>query len=344
MSVLGLAVSLGARAARGDLLNPGAFTSLGTLNLTGGSYTFNTTSDTLNGPGGTVLFTGTTYNGIAVFDFSGITISGGSITATGNFPLALLSRGDILMNGTIDVSANSAVGGPGGGAGGVMSHDIIGTGGGPGGGSSSAGGGFGGPGGFAPYLSGPPGATYGNLLVSLQGGSGGGGGGGFPFAGGGGGGGIEMGAVGNISIGGGGILANGGAGHGGHRGAANGSGGGSGGGILLHGDSVSLTSILSAKGGAGGSGFVTGDGGGGGGGRVAIVVGPGGFSGNTLDIKVDGGPPGTYNPPGMFSAAAGGAGQSIITAVPEPSSLVLLGTGVAALLGYAARRRARTRA
>jgi hypothetical protein len=31
----------------------------------------------------TVLFTGVTSNGIAVFDFSGVTIGGGTFTATG---------------------------------------------------------------------------------------------------------------------------------------------------------------------------------------------------------------------------------------------------------------------
>ncbi|MGD0043193.1 MAG: hypothetical protein ABSE84_22795, partial [Isosphaeraceae bacterium] len=104
VGVLGLAVALGAPAVRGDLLNPDAFSSLGTLNITGGSYAFNTTTDTLSDSSGTVLFTGVPYNGIAVFDFSQIALSGATFTATGSGPLALLSQGDInFTGGTINV-------------------------------------------------------------------------------------------------------------------------------------------------------------------------------------------------------------------------------------------------
>src|SRR5215467_3866915 len=86
-------------AARGGPLNPGAFTPLGTLNISSGSYTFNTTTDQLLDSSNNVLFTGVTFNGIAVFDFSGITISGGTFTGTGGNPLALLSQGNISLTG-----------------------------------------------------------------------------------------------------------------------------------------------------------------------------------------------------------------------------------------------------
>jgi hypothetical protein len=97
VAVLGLALAVGPAEARGGPLNPGAFPSLGTLNITGGSYyTFNTATDQLlDSSNNHVLFTGVTSNGIAVFDFSQIVIGGGTFTATGSNPLALLSQGGI---------------------------------------------------------------------------------------------------------------------------------------------------------------------------------------------------------------------------------------------------------
>src|SRR3954451_18057863 len=95
---------LAVRASAGPL-NPLDFQSLSTLNLSTGSYTFNTTTDQLLDSNKNVLFTGVTSNGIAVFDFNQVVIGGGTFTATGSNPLALLSRGDIIVNGTIDVSS-----------------------------------------------------------------------------------------------------------------------------------------------------------------------------------------------------------------------------------------------
>src|SRR5262245_4956922 len=101
-------LALAAAAARGGPLDPNAFTPLGTLNIPSGSYTFNTTTDQLLDSSNNVLFTGVTFNGIAVFDFSGITISGGTFTVTGSVnsstgmtgqPLALLSQGNISFTG-----------------------------------------------------------------------------------------------------------------------------------------------------------------------------------------------------------------------------------------------------
>jgi hypothetical protein len=113
VAALGLAVAVGAPRARGGPLDPGAFTPLGALNITSGSYTFNTTTDQLLDSSNHVLFTGVTFNGIAVFDFSGITISGGNLSATGTNPLALMSQGDIrFTGGSINLD-----GGPGGAGG-----------------------------------------------------------------------------------------------------------------------------------------------------------------------------------------------------------------------------------
>ena len=122
-AVLGFAVAVGSPMARGGPLDPGAFTSLGTLNISSGSYTFNTTDAQLLDSSNNVLFQGVIYNGIAVFDFSQIAISGGTITTTGFLtptpgvlgqPLALLSQGDISFTGgsiNLDGTNGGATGG-----------------------------------------------------------------------------------------------------------------------------------------------------------------------------------------------------------------------------------------
>lgn len=224
---------------------------------------------------------------IAVFPFSDVTIqSGVTLRAIGSRPLALLSSGDITVDGTIDVSAYSdpadvlnlggafgeRLAGAGGGHGGNVSSlngaAAAGAPASPNGyglapstiGNSERGGGggaFGGNGGpgreGSTAVAALAGVAYGDLSIGIQGGSGGGaapdGGGLGPASGGGGGGGIELGAAGDIDITGQ-VLANGGAGI-----ALNaatgigGGGGGAGGGILLHGDEVTVTGTLSARGG-----------------------------------------------------------------------------------------------
>jgi hypothetical protein len=293
-------------------------------------------------PFGPTLLTGVVYNGIAVFDFSTIKVDSDQVfVGTGTLPLALLSRGDINLNGTIDVSAPPAVnnnfpspGGPGGfdsahgpgaGASGFPTNN--------GGFVAPGGGGFGGAGGngglvtvgpngnpIVTFAGGAPGgSSYGNLGILLQGGSGGGnifnraG----LFFGGGGGGAIEVGAVGGITIAGS-ILANGGSG----MSAAS---GGSGGGIFLHGDSVALSGVLSAEGG-GNPNFD--GGGGGGGGRVDILTGPGGFTGNVGGINVSGGAGGTF----LFNEPLSADGAPGVAPIPEPASLVLVSVGMLGVL------------
>jgi hypothetical protein len=324
-AVLGLAVAVGAPRARGGPLDPGAFTPLGTLNISGGSYTFNTTTDQLLDSSNNVLFTGVTFNGIAVFDFSQITISGGTFTATGSVgstgmigqPLALLSQGDINFTGgsiNLDGGGGSNVGhaGGAGGSGGFSggSSSISG----PGGGGGGFGGGPGGPGGPG------GGRPYGDLNVQLIGGSGGGSG--SAGGGGGGGGAIELGASGSLTINGGTIAAGGGHGAGGLGGPN--AGGGSGGGIFLHAASVSLagSNVLNVSGGDGGSGVGLGGAGGGGGGRILILTE-------------------LYKNTGTFNLAGGGGGggaAGVLTITPEPSGLILLAMALPAA-AYALRGR-----
>jgi hypothetical protein len=337
--VLGLAVALGTPMARGGgPLDPGAFPSLGTLNISGGSYTFNTTTDQLLDSSNNVLFTGVTFNGIAVFDFSQITIGGGTIGSTGSQPLALLSQGDIRSTGSsIYLNGGSYfsayIAGPGGYNGGGPG----GAGAGPGGGGAGyggrvplggGGGGFGGRGGSGGSggVNFPGGPPYGDLGTKLEGGSGGGAG----SSGGGGGGAIELGAIGSITINGGTIQAEGSS-------PQNG-GGGAGGGIFLHANSVSLigsssSDLLDVSGGYGGSLFGGSYAGGGGGGRILILANSYSASGPRL-FNLAGGSGGSV-PPGQ-----GFGGVLTISIVPEPSSLVLLATALPAV-AYALRRRAR---
>ncbi|MBV8554199.1 MAG: hypothetical protein JO116_01455 [Planctomycetaceae bacterium] len=361
VSVLAVGLWLGAVGwVRADPLNPLDFASLGAFPTAPGGYTINTSgTPTLTVPGGTL--TGVVSHGIAVFDFDAINItSQQGFFGTGSLPLALLSRSDLTINGTIDVSAPGGFdprGGPGGFGGGSNGPDAGGSGPGGGGGGpftpisvpqppygptinyrlfgGGGGGGFGGPGNAGMPVSVPGGGVgggsggraYADLLGQLQGGSGGGTGVNSP--GGGGGGAIELGAVGNISVKGS-VLANGGS-------AifssfdVGGSGGGAGGGIFLHGEGVTLSGLLSAIGGGGGSSggdgryfplvVLWGAGGSGGGGQVVIDPGAGGFTNRGGAIDV---------------------GNGTIKVVPEPAGLVLLGLGLLGVLGGArsASRRA----
>jgi hypothetical protein len=260
---------------------------------------------------------------IAVFTFNSLNVPAGVLighAANANSrPVALLAHGSITIDGTVNVGGSNGSGlhnggnaGPGGGGGGGGGGNRPGSGGlgfvngangslldvGDGGsvvvggggtsGHSDAhggGGAFGGNGGNS-IFNGIGGTAYGDLALTLQGGSGGAGGGttasGTGGGGGGGGGGaVEIGALGNITLGGT-VLANGGAGT---RNLGDG-GGGAGGGILVHAPTVSLSGNLNA---IGGGSFP--NGGGGGGGRVLILTADGTLADGSLatNVNVSGG-------------------------------------------------------
>lgn len=298
-----------------------------TETFSGGTTTANTGDDDYD----IAVFTFDSFN-LSDFNPGAATaLNPAEILATGGRPVALLSLGDTTIAGTIDASARTGgdqdynaeqLAGPGGGNGGLgnttpntyFSGDAA-----AGAPASSVGspvfnpspgagtgGGFGGDGGQAGDSNGTPagvvGAAFSNLAVGIQGGSGGATGGSQLFfngttanifGGGGGGGGLEIGAVGDITITGE-LLANGGDSKDGSffSGQTAGSGGaGAGGGILIHADSVTQNGDLQANGGnAPGSRI---GGGGGGGGEILIVAS------SLADITVGG-----------THSIAGGAGVS----------------------------------
>lgn len=289
---------------------------------------------------------------VAVFVFDSFELDSGlTLSATGSRPLAILSLSDLTVGGTIDASARDLaeprgflgeeIAGPGGGNGGPGATtpalasgsaaygapaDSVGN---PVGANGGTGGAFGGAGGravFAGFGAGVAGDPYANLAAGIQGGSGGGtagggffGGSGFLAGGGGGGGGIELGALGAISIlSSGSVLANGGDGEIGIViSGVGGGGGGAGGGILLHGADVNQFGLLSAQGGKGGQAPRTGGGGGGG----AIYVAYSGSLDETGGVyNVAGGAAGDFN------AAEPGQAGVIDKVQVEPSEVPVFET------------------
>ena len=101
------------RACRGDVLDPNAFASLGTLS--GGDLTIDSGDGTTapvieEGVGGPILATGVISNGVAVFDFDSVNLSSPNF-AQGTLPIAILSRGDMTIGG---LQESSQTGYPGG--------------------------------------------------------------------------------------------------------------------------------------------------------------------------------------------------------------------------------------
>jgi autotransporter-associated beta strand protein len=348
-------------------LDPNAFPSLGTLNVSSGTLTINT--DTL-AMSGAASFTGVSFNQnngpqVAVFDFSSITIgSGVTVTLTGSRrALALLSQGNATIQPTLTVSTFTGNDIPtlGGYAGGFVLATIDSNfvylaqnGGGPGGGGATAdqstasvgGGGHGGPGGFG-GSGGLPGSAYGNLFQTLQGGGGGGAavlahsssGTVSPTAeAGAGGGALEVVAAGTLTV------ASVTAGGSSASAFSNGNnttnfglaqaGGGAGGGILLFGGTgLTLNGALDAHGGdAESAGAGAGGGaGGGGGGRIAVS----GLSSYTLGTN-----PFSFNLNGGNGTGGGTAGfagvltvDTLSTAIPSGTSVTLNGTPVTSVAG-----------
>jgi autotransporter-associated beta strand protein len=192
-------------------LDPNAFTSLGTLDVSAGTLTINTDTLAISGAAaftGVVHVQGPGLPDIAVFTFDDIDIAAAvTINFSGTRPLAFLSQGDVAIDTTINLNGgdggaySSTMGGAGGLAGPAGGH-AGGAGGSPGpsedgatgagsgagngglvregsfetfyeGGSGAGFGGSGGPG----YQGSPLGGiSYGDLLTRLEGGSGGGGG------------------------------------------------------------------------------------------------------------------------------------------------------------------------
>jgi hypothetical protein len=284
------------------------------LNLQAADYVIDTDNgtDPISGPGAPAP--GTYYikelvrvdlPWLLILTFESIDIPDGCrITVTGSRPLALLSKGDVTIAGTIDATAVGSTAGPGGYDGGTDGFPGDGQGGGGAGGSflqfQESGGGGGGhaePGGAGGDTAGAAGGVAGakvenDELVTLIGGSGGGSGGtadasAIPGAGGGGGGAIMVGSLTSIAIAiTGGINVGGGGGQGGTTEEAGG-GGGSGGAILLSAPTIAVSGTLAANGGGGG----------------------GADNGVPLDGE-DGQLGNQAAPPGQFGGA-GGAGTSI---------------------------------
>jgi hypothetical protein len=114
--VPGLFVAVVAHAAP---LNPLAYSSLGSLNVSSGTLTFNT--DTLSvtgGGGGLISTTGTTQSqggsnpDIAVFDFSSVGIGNGvTVQVIGSHPIAILSQSNLSIAASLNLSGAAGTAG-----------------------------------------------------------------------------------------------------------------------------------------------------------------------------------------------------------------------------------------
>ncbi len=264
-----------AGGAKGEILDPSAFASLGPLPA--GNVILETSGmPQVNGSPAGELFTPSDGGPeLAVFTFDGGDVlgAGDTLTATGSRPAVLLFQGTASLLGNVLVSAGARVGGSAGSAG-------AGPGAGQGNSQGGAGAGYGGAGGNSGLAA--RGGMYGTQTI-LQGGSGGGGASG---TGGDGSGALQIGALGLLSVGGT-IDARGGDGSNGTGGA----GGGSGGQLILHAFDLTLsaTSFLTVRGGDGGLPSGADGGGGGGGGRVHFIHNADGALANDGFVLVSGG-------------------------------------------------------
>lgn len=243
--------------------------------LDSGAFTLDSTTGALTPPAGPIVMLevssvaqpgGQVLNLVTV---SGLTIdTATTLRITGGRPTALVSLGDMTIDGTISVSADGAASGPSGGVGcgnstganGVVEIAMGGE-----AGTGAGGGGFGAIGGAGgPVDSTQPGggALRGNAaLVPLRGGcpggTGGNSGGGAP---GGAGGGLQLVAAGTMTVGGT-VAAAGGGGQAPTATHAGGGGGGSGGALLLEAQALIVLSAgrITANGGGGAEGTRTGD-------------------------------------------------------------------------------------
>jgi hypothetical protein len=322
-----VAIALCAPRATAEPLDPLAFPSLGPLTLPAGSYTLDTGVSIIDTPTltvgvttyhGTVAGQSTTFNPqVAVFDFDQLHFDPGAVLrVTGNRPLALLSRGNLSIEGGQIVLA---AGGAGGGFG--STPTVAGNGPGTGGssaGSGGGGGGFGGAGGGGVLGAGfidsaSRGVPYGNLITALQAGSGGGA---SADRGGNGGGALELGAFGQLDVHSCFLLAGGQDAANRPTGSAGGAGGGSGGGILLHASVLSLDqSLFFVQGGKGGNDYGPYHGGGGAGGRIVFApdtYSPGDNLGSGLQLALAGGAGGSGGPEPGFPAESGSPGTLTI--------------------------------
>ncbi len=236
---------------------------------------------------------------VGVFRLRSLTLVG-SWNVRGPNALAIVSLGDVVIQGELDVRGDcmNVNAGPGGFPGGASNTDAAGPGGGSrgvqsgGGGNDSSGGGGGaygangGDGGRAG--SSPPGrpgggTSWGDAAITLLLGGGGGGGGGSGGAGGGGGGAIHIAANGKVSLRVEGTQTSGinAGGCGGDRGSTDaGGGGGAGGAILIEAPEVELDDAhLAVNGGGGGGGLGSGTPGNGGDGQLGIARASGGQGG-----------------------------------------------------------------
>lgn len=207
--------------------------------------TYNVNTSTCSGAYSTGEFrAGVIAGGACVFTLDRLVVPVGTVLrATGARPLVLLIRGDVRVEGVIEVGARLDVPGPGGGT--------PGEGTGPGGGGGCClGGGGGGFGSLGGYAQGTGGATYGNeALEPLVAGSGGGPGG--QGRGGAGGGALQL-SCGQMLRLDGSISAGGGGGAGAPGSSSGGGGGGSGGAVLLEAMRIVGAGVVATNGGGGG--------------------------------------------------------------------------------------------